>query len=134
MTIIAERASLVPMRTIFLALTLIAAAWAADDVSGDWNYVMSGGPNGDTPALMSLKLEGTAVTGTFDFGGRKLTISQGSFENGVLKMTVKRDRPEGGAATYAMTAKVTGDSMEGTTTTNFMGGPATAPWKAKRKK
>jgi hypothetical protein len=24
--------------------------------------------------------------------------------------------------------------MEGTTTTDFMGGPATAPWKAKRKK
>jgi hypothetical protein len=105
----------------------------ADGVAGEWNFSMSG-PTGEVPALLTLKQAGTTVTGTFDFSGRKLTVEGGKFEDGQLSMTVKRDRPSGGNAVYQMTAKLAGDTLEGTTSTDFMGNPATSPWKATRKK
>lgn len=111
----------------------MTAAAFAQGVSGEWNFAMNG-PTGEVPAALTLKQEGAVVTGTFDFNGRKLTVEKGKFEEGQLTMTVKRDRPGGGNAVYEMTGKLSGDTLEGTTSTDFMGNPATSPWKATRKK
>jgi hypothetical protein len=119
------------MKTLFLILAAAQSSGAADAISGEWAFSMNG-PNGEVPAKMMLKLDGATVTGEFDFGGRKLTVTGGKFEDGTLTMTVKRTR-DGGEIVYKMTGKVDGDKIDGSTTTDFMGQAVTAPWKATKK-
>jgi hypothetical protein len=118
-------------RIVFLCFLGLAAF--AESLDGEWKFSMMG-PMGEVPATMALKVDGKTVTGTFDFSGRKLTIENGTFEDGTLKMTVKRDRPQGGTAVYELTGKLSGDKIEGRTVTSFMGSESNAPWSAARKK
>lgn len=123
------------MRTarILLSLCLFAAVVClAADVSGEWNFTMPT-PQGEMGALLTLKADGETLTGTFDFEGRKLEISNGTVKGNELKFTVKRERPSGGTMVYEMTGTVDGDSIKGTTKTVMDGQDATSTWAAKRK-
>ncbi len=120
------------MKTV-LAFLAAACSMMAEGLAGEWKFSMMG-PMGEVPATMVLKVDGKSVTGTFDFSGRKLNIENGRFEEGTLKMTVKRDRPQGGSAVYEMTGKLEGDKIEGRTVTSFMGSELNAPWRATRAK
>ncbi len=84
-------------------------------------------------ALLTLKVDGETLTGTFDFDGRKLEISNGTVKGNELKFTVKRERPSGGTMVYEMAGTVDGDSIKGTTKTVMDGQEATSTWAAKRK-
>ncbi len=120
------------MRTFLAFVFGVATLLGAETVAGEWTFTMSG-PMGEVPAALTLKQDGKTVTGDFDFNGRKLTITEGEFAEGKLKITVKRDRRDGGSAVYRMTATLEGDKLTGSTVTDFMGQESRAPWMAKRK-
>jgi len=119
-----------------LSCTILACGlFAADSpkVDGDWDWKMPS-PFGETTAVLTAKSEGSKLTGVFAFTEtRKLTIENGVIDGNKIKMTVKRDRPEGGSVVYEMTGSWEGGEMKGTAETDMFGQKATANWSAKRK-
>jgi len=114
---------------------LACGLFAADSpkVDGDWDWKMPS-PFGETTAVLTAKSEGSKLTGVFAFTEtRKLTIENGVIDGNKIKMTVKRDRPEGGSVVYEMTGSWEGGEMKGTAETDMFGQKATANWSAKRK-
>jgi hypothetical protein len=73
------------LKTLALALVLTAAVAAAPTVSGQWKMSVSGGPHGNATMGLSLKQEGTSVTGTFITGHADLPVT-GEFADGALKL------------------------------------------------
>ncbi|MCC7153490.1 MAG: hypothetical protein IT161_02885 [Bryobacterales bacterium] len=103
------------------------------NVSGDWIWTIQGPQGEDIDINVNLKQEGSNVTGVFDMGDRKLPVEKGSIEGNVLKLTVKRNRPQGGTMTYEMEGKVEGDKINGTTKADLDGQLVTQELKARRK-
>lgn len=103
------------------------------NVSGDWIWTIQGPQGEDIDINVNLKQEGSKVSGVFDMGDRKLNVEKGSIEGNVLKLTVKRNRPQGGTMTYEMEGKVEGDKITGTTKADLDGQLVTQELKARRK-
>jgi hypothetical protein len=123
------------MRTFLSVLTLCVSLAAADapKIDGDWDWRMPS-PFGETTAVLTAKSDAGKLTGTFAFTEtRKLTIENGTIDGNKFKMTVKRDRPEGGSVVYEMAGTFEGGEMKGTAETDMFGQKATANWTAKRK-
>ena len=123
------------MRTASVLFLLACAAIAqAADLSGEWLFRM-GGPNGETvEAQLTLKVEDQRLTGSFVFPeGRKLEVQDGTVNGNTLKFVVKRERPQGGTATYKMAGSWEGGSIKGTAETDMFGQTAKAEWSASRK-
>ena len=121
---------------LFLVLTMFLVgsfAGAADDtVSGEWIYKMDT-PQGEVTAALTLKADNGKVSGKFVFdGNRVLEITEGTFEGDTLKLTVKRNRQDGGSMTYKMTGKVEGKSIKGTSTAVEMSEAGEMTWSATR--
>ena len=118
------------------ALSVIAAtaAWAAD-ANGKWTWKMRRGENEITNTL-ELKVEGEKLTGTVT-GGRngtqKTPISEGTFKNDEVAFSVVRKRQDQ-EFKIRYKGKVTGDTIKGTTTTNFNGQERSREWTATRVK
>ena len=82
---------------------------------------------------MVLKVDGTKLSGSITMGARKLEITEGSADGKNLKMTIKRERPDGGVMIYQMSGTVDGNEIKGMTKTEMGGQEATGEWSAKRK-
>lgn len=120
------------MRKLILLLTLCALGlFAEDSVAGKWTYTMET-PMGDVIVNFDLKVDGKAVTGTIAAGERSFPVQNGTVENGVLKMSCTRDRPQGGTMTYTFQAKLDGAVLKGTTEADVDGEKVTQQWEAKR--
>lgn len=121
---------------VFIAADYAAANPAAADsakIDGDWDWKMPS-PFGETTAVLSAKSEGSKLSGTFAFTEtRKLTIENGVIDGNKIKLTVKRDRPDGGSVVYEMTGSWEGGEMKGIAEADMFGQKATANWSAKRK-
>jgi len=77
------------MRQAILALCLLACAAvaaAAPTVTGTWTMKVEGGPHGDAAMSLTLKQDGTKVTGTFAPGHAADMEVTGEFANGELKL------------------------------------------------
>ena len=123
------------MKKLFLGLVLTLGLACAQNanVAGDWIWTIQG-PNGENIDInVNLKQEDNKVTGVFDMGERKLEVEKGTIEGNTLKLTVKRNRPQGGTMVYQMEGKVEGDKITGTTTTDMDGQMVSQELKARRK-
>jgi hypothetical protein len=125
---------------LLVALSLLSALAfgyqeAKTDVTGQWTWKMAGPGGQDVEAPAEFKQEGDKITGVF-FGGpdRKLPIVKGSINGNEIKLTVKRERPQGGEMIYEMTGTVKGDKIEGNVETEMEGNKMSQPWSATRKK
>ena len=108
-------------------------AASAATAAGEWTWQMKG-PNGeDVAGPLVLKVEAGKVTGEFRTdAGRTMAIREGSLDGDQLKLTVVRERPQGGEMVYQMTGTLGASAIEGSVTAEFNGQPVTQPWSAKR--
>jgi len=70
----------------FAILAIAATAIAAPSLTGDWAMKVEGGPHGDATMGLTLKQEGTKVTGTFSTGHSADMAVSGQFTDGELKI------------------------------------------------
>lgn len=73
------------LKTLSLALVMTAAIAAAPTVSGQWKMSVQGGPHGNATMGLTLKQDGTRVTGTFATGHADLPVT-GEFVDGALRL------------------------------------------------
>jgi hypothetical protein len=97
---------MVSFAVLALVLPMHAAA-AATDVTGSWQFVMNT-QGGDRTARATFKVDGKAVSGTWD-----TTKVQGTFADGVLELNFPFDSPEAGAGTLGIKAKLANDELTG---------------------
>lgn len=124
------------MRTLAIAAVLSVAATvlsAQATVDGNWNFTMDS-QMGQVTAKVTLKAEGNKLTGTFDLGGRTLTVEDGTIEGNALKFMLRRDRPTGGVMVYDMAGKLDGDAIAGTARASMDGQEYELPWSMSRAK
>ena len=127
-------------KLLFVATVLLVASLAlmAADVSGKWTFEQPGrGGNPGRPVTITLKADGSTLTGTMPAGGRggpadPIAISDGKVDGNNISFTVKRDTPNGSMVTkYEGT--VNGDEMKlKITRTGQDGTPMTTDVVAKR--
>ena len=86
-------------------LTAATLAWAGPTVAGSWTMNVEGSPHGTMTAGLTLKQEGTKVSGTFSTGhSADMTVS-GEFADGELKL----ETPTEDNAKIVFTAKLKED-------------------------
>ena len=118
---------------LLLALTLVLLATGQPSVmapiDGTWNFAMSS-PMGTVEAVVTLKADGTTLTGQFDLGGGRVwTIDAGAIDGDRITFQIERDRPSGGGMTYDMAGTLKGDTIAGAA--SAMG--TTVDWTMSRK-
>jgi hypothetical protein len=74
------------LTTMVAVLALTAIAAAAPSVTGNWTLKVEGSPHGDAAMGLTLKQDGTKVTGTFATGHTADMAVSGEFANGELKL------------------------------------------------
>jgi beta-glucosidase len=110
------------------------AAGAGSSLTGEWIWTIRGPDGNPVEAPLVLKQEGNRVTGKFSRGpDRWLEIENGQVNGSDFTWTVKRDRPDGGTMTYAMSGTLRGDQIAGKARTTMDGNETVADWSAKRK-
>ena len=95
-------------RASLAALALLAAATfatAAPSVAGSWTMTVEGSPHGNMTTGLTLKQDGTKVTGTFSTGHSADMPVTGEFVNGELKL----ETPADGDAKIVFNAKLKED-------------------------
>ncbi len=122
------------LKTLILLASSLAVSFAQpNSVAGDWAFKMET-PSGDIDVAMTLKVDGTEVSGTLLVGAdRKLPIEKGSIDGKVLKLVVKRERPQGGSMTYELSGTVEGSSIKGTMVADIDGEKISRVWNAAKK-
>jgi hypothetical protein len=86
-------------KLLFVITILLVASFAlmAADVSGKWTYEQPGrGGNPGRPTTITLKADGSTLTGTMPAGGRggagdPIAISDGKVDGNNISFTVKRE-------------------------------------------
>ena len=73
------------MKMLMAALAM-AVTMAAPSLTGTWTMSVTGGPHGDATMGLTLKQEGTKVTGTFASGHGPDMAVHGEFVDGSLKL------------------------------------------------
>jgi beta-glucosidase len=117
------------------ALGETKATAAAGDPSGDWILKMRGPNDQEVEMPMTLKATGEKLAGRVARGpDRWLEISEGRIQSGQLSFSIRRDRDQNSPMVYKMEAKLAGDSLEGTATTEMDGAPITVKWIAQKAK
>ncbi|MBA4067306.1 MAG: hypothetical protein C0501_27080 [Isosphaera sp.] len=132
------------MRTLIaatLALGLAGLSAAQDkktDPTGTWKWETErGGQKRET--TLKLKLDGDKLTGTVAStggkggGGADTKIEDATFKDGEVKFTVTRERGDQ-KFTTKYSAKVDGDTLKGTATTDFGGKENKQEFEAKKVK
>jgi hypothetical protein len=121
-------------KLLFVISLLLVASFAlmAADVSGKWTYEQPGrGGNPGRPVTITLKADGSTLTGTIPGGGRggapadPIAISDGKVDGNNISFTVKRDmngttmitKYEGTVAGDELKLKVTRNGQDGTPVT-----------------
>jgi hypothetical protein len=69
-----------------MALMVAAVAAAAPSLTGNWTMAVEGGPHGSATMGLSLKQDGSKITGTFATGHSADMAVSGEFVNGELKL------------------------------------------------
>jgi hypothetical protein len=123
-------------KLLFVLTILLIASFAlmAADVSGKWTYEGPGrGGNPGRPVTITLKADGTTLTGTVPAGGRPgdtppppVDITDGKVDGNNISFTVKREfngnsmviKYEGVVNGDEMKLKITRNGREGTPMTN----------------
>jgi hypothetical protein len=112
-----------------LAIGLTGSTRAAAPLDGQWDFAMSS-PMGTVEAVVTLKADGTTLTGEFDLGGGRVwSIDDGAIDGDRITFQIDRDRPSGGAMTYGMSGTLKGDTITGSA--SAMG--TTVDWTMMRK-
>jgi len=112
-----------------LAIGLTGSTRAAAPLDGQWDFAMSS-PMGTVEAVVTLKADGTTLTGEFDLGGGRVwSIDDGAIDGDRITFQIDRDRPSGGAMTYGMSGTLKGDTITGSA--SAMG--TTVDWTMTRK-
>ncbi|MCC7176075.1 MAG: hypothetical protein IT159_12840 [Bryobacterales bacterium] len=89
------------------ALALAAALAAAEDVSGNWHFVLQT-PGGEREADAAFKVNGEEVTGTFGDAEVK-----GTFKNGALELAFPLNSPEAGPGTMSIKGTLADGALSG---------------------
>ena len=104
------------------------------DPSGEWTWKIKGPNEEMIEAPLVLKVTGDRVEGTFQAAGdRKLEIEKGTLKGNELKLSVRRQRSQGGEMIYEVTGVVEGNQITGKVSTEMDGRAVTQDWSAKRK-
>jgi hypothetical protein len=100
---------------------VIGAADAADkdDPTGTWKLKTKLGKK-DVEQTLKIEVKDGKVTGTITAGKMEGKLEDGAFKDGELTFTVTREVKDV-KVTTKYTGKVTGDSIKGTSTTDFNG-------------
>lgn len=113
------------MKTL-MGMLALAAALTAASVSGTWTLAVEGGPHGNATMGLTLKQEGTKVSGTFVSGHGPDMAVKGEFVDGALKLRTETDN-EGDAIVFS--AKLRDDG----TLAGYISSPVgDMKWTAKR--
>ena len=127
-------------KLLFVMTILLVASFAlmAADVSGKWTFEQPGrGGNPGRPVTITLKADGSTLTGTMPAGGRggggdPIAISDGKVDGNNVSFTVKREM-NGNAIVTKYEGTVSGDEMKLKITRNGQDGtPVTTDVVAKR--
>jgi hypothetical protein len=127
-------------KLLFVMTILLVASFAllAADVSGKWTYDAPGrGGNPGRPVTITLKADGSTLTGTMPAGGRggagdPIAISDGKIDGNNISFNVKRDM-NGTTMVTKYEGVVTGDELKlKITRTGQDGTPMTTDVVAKR--
>jgi hypothetical protein len=127
-------------KLLFLATILLVGSLAlmAADVSGKWTFEQPGrGGNPGRPVTITLKADGSTLTGTMPAGGRggagdPVAISDGKVDGNNVSFTVKREF-NGNTMITKYEGTVNGDEMKLKITRNGQDGtPMTTDVVAKR--
>jgi len=122
-------------KLLFVISILLVASFAlmAADVSGKWTFEQPGrGGNPGRPVTITLKADGSTLTGTMPAGGRggapadPIAISDGKVDGDKISFTVKREmngntmvtKYEGTVAGDELKLKITRTGQDGTPQTN----------------
>jgi apolipoprotein D and lipocalin family protein len=105
----------------------------ASTLAGKWTFHIDG-PNGEVVALpMELVTDGETLSGRMGRGdGRWLALKDGKIDGDAFQFSIERDRPEGGAMTYAITGKLAGKKLSGEAKTEVGGENVSRDWNAVR--
>jgi hypothetical protein len=120
-------------KLLFVMTILLVASFAlmAADVSGKWTYEAPGrGGNPGRPTTITLKADGSTLTGTIPPGGRggggdPIAITDGKIDGNNISFTVKRDmggntvvtKYEGTVSGDELKLKITRPGQDGTPVT-----------------
>ena len=121
-------------KLLFVLTILLVASFAlmAADVSGKWTFEQPGrGGNPGRPVTITLKADGSTLTGTMPAGGRggapadPIAITDGKIDGNNISFTVKRDmngttmvtKYDGVVAGDELKLKITRTGQDGTPTT-----------------
>jgi hypothetical protein len=78
------------MKMVMAAVAVVMMV-AAPTVTGTWTMSVQGGPHGDATMGLTLKQDGTKVTGTFASGHSEEVEVKGEFVDGALKVETEGD-------------------------------------------
>ena len=130
-------------KLLFVMTILLVASFAlmAADVSGKWTFEQPGrGGNPGRPVTITLKADGSTLTGTMPAGGRggagdPIAISDGKIDGNNVSFTVKRET-QNGTMVQKYEGVVSGDELKlKITQPNMQGGdPVVRDVTAKREK
>jgi hypothetical protein len=127
-------------KLLFVLTILLVASFAllAADVSGKWTFEQPGrGGNPGRPVTITLKADGSTLTGTMPAGGRggagdPIAISDGKVDGNNISFTVKRET-QNGTMVQKYEGTVSGDELKLKITRNGQDGtPVTTEVVAKR--
>jgi hypothetical protein len=108
---------------LLMAAIPLASAADAPKAVGTWDAVSST-PNGDMPAVITIKQVEGALKAEIELDGAKRVVTDEKLEGDVFRMKVEY---EGGV--YDVEMKVAGDALDGT----WQGGGYSGTLKAKRR-
>src|ERR1017187_3067208 len=120
-------------KLLFVMTILLVASFAlmAADVSGKWTFEQpSRGGNPGRPVTITLKVDGSTLTGTMPAGGRggagdPIAITEGKVDGNNISFTVKREmngntmitKYDGVVSGDELKLKITRNGQDGTPTT-----------------
>jgi hypothetical protein len=121
-------------KLLFVMTILLVASFAllAADVSGKWTFEQPGrGGNPGRPVTITLKVDGSTLTGTMP-GGDPIAISDGKVDGNAISFIVKREM-NGNTMITKYEGVVSGDELKLKITRNGQDGtPMTTEVTAKR--
>jgi hypothetical protein len=114
----------------FVATAGLAQAQDKPNPTGTWKWTVNFGGQ-DIDLTLKLKLEGDKLTGAMVRDDQETAIQDGKFKDGSLSFTVVRER-NGQKFTVKYNAKLSGDTLKGTSEIDRDGEKMTRDWEAKR--
>lgn len=111
-----------------------SATATSASLTGEWTLTVPG-PNQEPVELpLTLKQEGTKITGGVARpGGGQLAIENGEIRGNEVAFTIKRNRDNGAAMVYDIKGKLEGGKLAGKASTTMEGNAITIDWSAKRR-